>query len=557
MRYCSKCGSPIPDGAAFCGNCGAPAAPQKPAAPGKPAAAATAVAVKSKTPLIIGAAAAAVVVVLAVVLISVFAGRSHSGPAQQFISYQQQLLSQVTAPVQSAGDTAKKGVKTDVTISASVDSPVINAFLNGTSLTMKMDASQDRALINEQISMMGSAVLNATITYEDGKLGVYLPELDENYYVVDLTDIFAALQDEFGNYLDHIPGGDAINPFPAVATLLSSGEAGDIVRALRPYLNTLLTLVNDQSVTKEENVSVTLSSVPAPVSCTVYTFSPRAEDVENMLTALAGQLEKDKDLRSALGGFYSYVLELAPSMLEGAPSDSPDQIADEELKQAAQDIRDSAANIAQEYDRQLDLTWTLAVEGDEIRQIAVDVTDLTTYQNGGLVYESADQADGQHGQFLYMAENGDTMPLLSVLTGEADGRHSGTITLNAGRDTIVIGYDTQPDKKSPLGVAYGEYSLFTQRMPVELAFTVADGADGGTDHTVTITGDSAMFGGYFSELSVTMNVTDGTSAVWPDAAPVDISDYTPDQFEQLLGSFVNAMDNDVLGNLDALFGDAW
>ena len=553
MRYCSQCGSPIPDGAGFCGKCGAPAAPQKTAAPGKPAAAA--VAVKSKTPLIVGAAAVAAVIVVAIVLISVLVGRSHSSPAQQFISYQQELLSRAAAPVRSAGEAVKKDIKTDVTYSASVDSPRISFFLDGTSFTMKMDANQDRALINEQIALLGSTVLNATITFEDGMLGFYLPELDENYYVLDATDILTVLQDEFGRYLSsaNINAGDVGNPLPAVLELLASGKADDLVQALRPYLSTLLTLVTDENVTRQENVPVTFSQSPQTVPCTVYTFTPGAEDAERVFNAIADQLEKDKNLRSVLQDLVSSLLELEPDLLAGAPVDSPDQLVDEAIGQVVQIIRDSAPSIARQYDDRLDLTWTLAVEGDEVRQIAVDVTDLATAQTGGLAYESLVLDGGQRSQCLAATGDGMTMPLVTVLTAQADGHSSGTVILELGVDTVEVRYDVQPDKRSPLGIPYGEYSLYTQDMPVELDFTVADGANGGADHTITVTGDAEMFGGYFSELALTMNVTDGTSAVWPDAAPVDITDYTPEQLEALVGSLAEALENDVMGNLGALF----
>lgn len=594
MRYCSKCGNPIPDGAGFCSQCGTPvpqaapaagpakpvfcracgarmpasaaacpncgtpvaAPPARPAAKAAPAKAAAAAGGKSALPFIIGGAAVVVVAVVAV-LIWVLVGRSHAGPAQQFVSYQSDLVSGVLTPVESAGETVKKGIKNDVTITASVDDPDLATYLNGSSITMKVDASSDKALINEQLTLMGSSVLNATITYEDGKLGFYLPELDQNYYVIDLDQLL-------GEALDVRPysySSDTVNAL-FLLNLLSKGS-DRLPDLIQPYLDILLTLVNDQSVTRQDNVPVTLTNAGQQVNCTVYTFTPRGEDIEKALIALADRLEHDDALRSLI--LDSYMEALSYSTMPGFDEDAYRANLEQTFAQGAESIRGDASSIAQSV-QAMNIVCTLAVEGDQIRQINLAFADTSGYatsgqayestSTNGLVYESAD-VNGQSCQWLTAMDGGWAEPIFANTYLDSNGRRSGTFTLYIDSEPCSVNYDIQPDKKSPIGVPYGTYSLYIPDTPVSLSLSVGDGANGGSDHVITLSGSRDFFGDLFSTLSMTVNVTDGTSAVWPSAPVVDISDYTPDQLETLVMTLVDAFQQDVSSNLGALMSNDW
>lgn len=615
MKYCSKCGAPVPDGASFCNKCGAPvpasqqsAPAQEPASPlrrqraaakptfcrvcgtqipasakncpncgaavSTPAPAAapapkTAPAPRAKTapssgknPMPILIALAAAVVIAVIVLVVVLVSRPRSTPASEFVSYNKSVASDILSVFSNTTHNATKPeLHTDLTISASADTPAISSILNSATFTSKVDISGDRALINAQASLLGSTVLNATVTYENGKLGLYLPELDGGYYTLDIGQLLRDDANEMGYYTS-----DRAN-IASVQLLLDTvrQRSGDLPGMVQPYLDALMGIVNDQNVTCEQNVPVTLQRVQQQPVCTVYTFKPREEDISNLVVALANQLERDGSLRSLLKDIFAGFLEYFPDYFAGSPYESdPGSYIDEQFSQAASALRESAPNIAQQFCAQEELTWTLAVENGQIRYLCIDLFDRYTNTNDSLVYESA-FADGQTGESLYLF-NGGIVPLYERMHTQTDSGVSGMIRLydNIGNigslgyyyssDYLAVSYDIQSGKTSPLGIPYGDYTVSYSDGYGQISLSVHDGANGGVDHVLIL---DELFGGSYNmpdHLELTVNATSGTSAAWPNVAPVDVTNYSDEEMSALFGSIVDSMQGDVLGNLMGLFG---
>lgn len=176
-------------------------------------------------------------------------------------------------------------LSTDITLSASVDSAEINQYLSDSSVVLRLDVDQGNLLANGDLILMGSPVLSGSITYDNGRLGFCLPELDDNYYVMDLSKMLASMGVESVN-LDNIK-------LPEFS--------GKEWRALaEAYLDVAYTMVTKDNVKVAQRQSYTLPELGGSYTGTIYTFTPTAADIQAMLVKLADHLEKDKDLRSLI-----------------------------------------------------------------------------------------------------------------------------------------------------------------------------------------------------------------------------------------------------------------
>lgn len=514
-RYCSNCGAQIPAAATVCPDCGiaADAAGPSPASGGG----------RHKAVAIVSTAAAAAV--LTALVVWVLAERYAARPARQFLSCQGDLLAGVLAPVNAVHSAVGDHAHGGLTVSAGTDSAWLTRYLDGSSVCLHADVSDGRALVSGQLSLLGSTALSAFVTCADGKLGFWLPELDENYYVADL---------------DRVLGDSA----QAVLDALTS-RSGALSDNAQPYLDILLALVNDRNVTREDGVPVTLFGPERDVVCTVYTFSPTGEDIGRALSALADRLEQDEDLCALLEDVLTAVQTGAPGLL-------PDTDAGEGQAHAVPFLRSSASWVSAQYGGSAVLTWTAAVEDGALRQSCLRAGDL-----GAIAYEEG-VFDGVTGRWLSLTDgSGAVFPVLTALTEETDGTVDGSVSLSLPGGSVGLTYTAQPEKRSDLGIPYGEYALSLPGAPVELSLSVRDGGDGGADNIVTISGDEQLFGGMFSRLDLTVNAAQDEPAGWPEAEPVDISDYTPEQTQALTQSLARALQADVVRNMGALVFNVW
>lgn len=575
MKYCSNCGNPLPDDAAFCGMCGTPAPVQQPAAPaarpvfcrscgaqmpadaavcpncGTPVAATPPAAPapraraakaapvrpsakKSPLPIILGVVGA-VVLVAAVVVAALLIFRRGGTPADEFVSYQKALITDKLG----VADAKKDSLKTDITLTAQVNNADINSYLAGSSVVLRVDAEKDKGVVNCGINLMGSPVLNSTLTYQDGKLGIYMPELDANYYVADVGQLLAgSLSSEAGVDLSSVQMPD-----------LSDARLKGI---LEPYISLLKGVINE-NVTKQENVPVSLTGLTRQATCTVYTVSPTPEAVQKLLTDLANQMEGDAELRSLVTEVLTAVQAIDPSVFRSTGYLTPDGAATAMIGSVVNQLRQIATQAPAEM-QQISMSWTLAVEGNNVRQIKFEAFHSGYNSRIGAAYEMVN-TDTSMNEIIYAYEDTDVEVLFQndCMIG-ADGMRNGTIYFD-DRDTSMTYSGVQPDKRSVLGIPYGQYSLPSSDLTMVLQ--VQDGVSGGTDHILTVTGDSYYFDDMCTRVAITLNTTDGTTAAWPDAAPTDITNYTADQLYGIVQSVGTKFQTNVMNNFSSLMNNGW
>lgn len=523
--FCPNCGEKLPAGSAFCPNCGTAVGPESPAAARKKAAGG-----KLKTRVIGVAAVVALVAVLAVSVRAV--SDLFSSPVKKFISYQQDLfvtgiLSKLESGLDKAGS---RSFSTDLTVTASVDDSSIDYYLSDSSINLGVDLKKNSLVASGEVVLMGSPVLSGTVTYDDGKFGFLLPQVDDTYYVMDLRQ---AIKNLTGEDIDF---GDFEQPEISGKQWRSLAEA---------YLDIAYSTVTKDNLEVEKNKSVRLPGLGGGFTGTVYTFKPEAEDIENMIVRLADRLEGDKDLREL-------VLRLIgpEGMIQLVNRDSFDDLdiadeLDEALREAAEELRDEAGRIGRQVENS-GFTWVLTVEGKNVRQIRISV------QNGGsaLVYEANEGAgSGRRNELLYVVSHGDEQDLAGNSYVKKGDHYDGCITVTVPYgNSVMLNYDLDLSKKSVFGIPYGEYRLSVPGEGASIRMEVAAGARGGVDHTISISADSYYFDYMFSRLDLTINATDRGSVSKPSQRAVDISDYSAMEFYELFSDLGNTLENELMYN---------
>ena len=129
--------------------------------------------------------------------------RGGGGAKKQFVNLQKQLFLEKSEGLRKLGFfDIDRDFSTDLTITASVDGSAaadeINQQLEDSSVVMKLDTSEKRTLFDLRLNYMGSDILKLFTSYdsEKGKVGFYLPDADENYYVADLKTLYQNMTDE-------------------------------------------------------------------------------------------------------------------------------------------------------------------------------------------------------------------------------------------------------------------------------------------------------------------------------------------------------------------------
>ena len=140
---------------------------------------------------------------LAAVLVVWLAGTVFASPAKKFAAYQEKTLQALF--VDGLAEAAEAynqymHLSTDMTLTASSSDQELERYLEDSAIELKVEMGEDSALINSALTLLGSQVVTADLTYDKGVAGFYIPELDDTYYTVDLAE----LDEGFGPELENL-----------------------------------------------------------------------------------------------------------------------------------------------------------------------------------------------------------------------------------------------------------------------------------------------------------------------------------------------------------------
>ena len=442
---------------------------------------------------------------------NLFSGGLNLSPEQKFLNYQYAYLEDKFKALEDLGflHTEEKQEATLVLTGEVEGDEEINKYLEDTALTLELKTDLDKGSLqmNMGLKLMGSDILEAYGEYADGKIGFSVPTIDENFYKGDYKKIYENLT---GEKTDETPD------------LKQFQENKKTLEKLRKKYGALLsTLITKDNLTVEKT-KFTLDSVRKDYKGEVYTFKPKAKDIQAFMEKLATMVEKDKDLETLLEQGYGNGFEAAMGLGE-----EPD--AKEQLAQLAENLRDNAEETGKTIE-DANFTWEIAVEGKELRQIKISsdqgVYSLEIGKDGAKTVEqlNAQPADREN----YYLSNTYTKKG-KTLKGSISGGN-GIINIQG------LEYSIETDKKSVL-MPYGTYSVKDPTgMGGEANLTVKEGKNGSTDHELVISGLQSYYLG-FDSLKINLNSTDKTKLSAPKGKAVDISDYSEEELSELAEKF--------------------
>ncbi len=514
--FCPNCGEQITSGTKFCPNCGA-AIPEagKPEKPGKP---------KKRGLIIAAAAAVAACVVIGIGVVSSMT----SPPAKKFINYHQNIVfSHALDKLEQNIDIYGRGeFSSDLTIIGQTDSEIINHFLDGSEVKLKLDANEDELIANGEVVVTGSPVLTASAYYDDGIVGFSFPELDSNSYVCDLEEMIEAR------------GGQAELDGAGLPRI-----SGKEVRGLaEAYLDIIYTMVNDDNVTVEKSMPFTLD---AGVGYTgeVYTLRPTAKDVADTVGKLAGRLEQDEALRELILDFANPALfdEINDTGdVESEINGGIDSLA-EEMRSSASDIGEAVAGSG--------FVWRLYVSGDEVHRITIGNSsreDFFTYEDTGagepnrsMAFSLGDDYERYRLACEYALDNGGYSGKIKF----EDSAQEGAV--------FTLGFNTPGKGRSRFGIPYGSYNLDIRDKPLKTALKVTE--DGGEDkHILTLNGIKSASDGLVDTVNLTISATQSGTATRIEGTPIDITHYSDDELNQLGEAMGTAFYKNVVSEFGSL-----
>lgn len=482
-RFCPNCGTRLEEGAGKCPFCGAAAGFGGGKAPNN-----------LKKILAIGGGALAVLVV--VVLMMRYVPTAQASPVDEFVRVHMEALT-FDLPEQALD------FSTDMTLRMGVDNAFINAYFRQMGVDWEIDVSGQKLNTLLDVVWSGAPLMTAQFTYEDGQFGLYIPEASEKYYLFDIEEWY---EKEGGSYAQ-------------LEALRRSGLSVEEWQTLyQTYLNIFLEMVDDNNLTVERNKGVQLPQLGEKIKADCYTFRPNEKSVEKMLRRLADALEEDQELRNAMRVFWE---EYYPTVMLGI---SYEEDLDEYLDDLAEELREDAKGAAREVVESGFYTQVY------IRDGRICYERLAWEEGSGeqaFVYES-----GKSGMVLYLDEDGDA--IVSLEHKKLD-KNKGQWSLTAQDDweedvSIVVDYEIDPEQKSILNIPYGTYTLslyaqdYTWENEMEMTLQVGPGENGGSDHTLTLTGqglmeESGLYDMGVNELFFTLHTTDEPSKITLPSAP--------------------------------------
>ena len=456
---------------------------------------------------------------LAIVVVAVFSfgknlfsGGLNLSPEQKFLNYQYDYLENKFKALEDLGFlSTEENQEATLVLTGEVEGEEeINKYLEDTALTLETKTDLDKGSLQMSmgLKLMGSDILDAYGEYVDGKIGFSVPTIDENFYKGDYKKIYENLT---GEKADETPD------------LKQFKENKKTLEKLRKKYGALLsTLITKDNLTVEKT-KFTLDSVKKDYKGEVYTFKPKAKDIQAFMEKLATMVEKDKDLETLLEqGSYGNGFEAAMGLGE-----EPD--AKEQLAKFAENLRDNAEEMGKTIE-EANFTWEIAVEGKELRLIKISsdqgVYSLESGKDGAKTVEqlNAQPADSEN----YYLTNTYTKKG-KTLKGSISGGN-GIINIQG------LEYSIETDKKSVL-MPYGTYSVKDPTgMGGEANLTVKEGKNGSTDHELVISGLQSYYLG-FDSLKINVNSSDKTKLSAPKGKAVDISDYSEEELSELAEKF--------------------
>ena len=571
MKYCTNCGQSLPDDAVFCPMCGvsvqtepsAPAeAPVKEEAPEitaeAPAAAADIPEAKpekkrSKAGKKIGIAVAIVLgVLLAAAAVLYFTGlwkqllpasRLKLGLAEKALV--ERGLDEAFDPKDAEVRSAFKDMKANVDVTCELEADggffseitYIKMLVDELKLNINVDQSEAAQNMKLGLTYKGNPMLDATVLKDGEKLGIYVPQLDGNYYTLTLDKLKELAKDETD--ADLVSELD-LTPFDEDKTRREVMELLMIVAKLSTKENTEIS----------KGAEVSLFGMRTLTKTDKYTIKPTEEQIKAVIDEIADQLAKDGSyLGERLGGFYSAIANMSGSEMSQVYIDGEITQPEALPETLPEFIRTKSGEIAKSFAEKNGRIEIFMIGSDVVSHRFI--TD-----DGEYIVDHEEKGKVQH---AFMAVRESEQRLSADLKLDRTDAAKTTIDYDiideTGDTNVRISCVFDTTKRSAIGTCPGTVSVKANGNEM-LGITVSEKGDG-MEHVIKIDLSSSVFEGEDLELKglkIVANVTEGEGVSAPaGVSPTDLSDKSAEEigeiFENMLNELGSVLTDSILGGL--------
>ena len=475
MKYCTKCGAKLIEGAKFCTVCGNPvgqSAPEQnvqtsarvedpvPAAAAVPAAQPE----KKKTRWGIIAAVIAAVLIIGIAAAVLIPKFTLDAP-KKFVEMHRVIITPVVdLSAQTVtrdldrerSDKLKEysGIDTDFTVTVDIDtgSYIVDDIISESSVTFKVKSDPEKPLFGFILNLSGSDILSGTVVSERDRIGISLPELSDEYYQIryeDLEDILLALGVDPEVDIQSIIGA-------AYSTESPLGVDSEQLKAIiDSYLDVFFSMVKKEN-TASSKEDVYLPGCKETIGCTVITFRPTAEDIKVMVRQLCDKLKDDAELRDIVGHIAEYAYMSDPGMADDF------ETSDDYVKFILDSYDDTVRNLWDKNEKDIvafaddaeenGICWKIAYKALRVHMISISDKD-----GNGFGYESVGNVLEQRTDLLARYDE-QIASIIARSELKLSGKNAeGRITVNdLDEGNAQADYSIDLSSKSGLRIPYGE-----------------------------------------------------------------------------------------------------
>lgn len=506
---------------------------------------------------LIAAIIAAVIVVLGVGAALVYMLVLNT-PSKQFLMAQAKMFktewsgkTTVADVLKGKGQPVKKDFSYDISASMDTDNQNFNDILNKLSLDYKIKSEGSEYLLNGELNYNGSPLLSCVLTADENTVGLYVPELSNEYYVTEK----GLAEQVFTN-------GYAREYDPIEYTKLD-----DIEKAynsiVKRYGKILLGGIDDDDVKVEKNVTVKLELLEKEFKgCKVYTYTPDKERIAAALKALSGEMREDEELFNYVCSLTEFYYGSDALTMLGAYVSETGVTEAETWKERQAALADYIAEHADEFAQQL------VDSGFEIKTAVhkgKPVMQTVKYSESAVCSEIISDREELLFAWKVIDDDGQNGASFVAELTRKDGMLNGKIDVNnieSGESSCIASVelkDISSEKKSALGIPYGTVTVAVTDEDLlngeEMTYTLITRAaeNGGTEHLMKMelpeslapSLESLGLSGTLSEMTMKIYSSDKAStAKAPDADSTNLS--SEEEIEEAINEMTEELANVIL-----------
>lgn len=506
---------------------------------------------------LIAAIIAAVIVVLGVGAALVYMLVLNT-PSKQFLMAQAKMFktewsgkTTVADVLKGKGQPVKRDFSSDISVSMDTDNQNFNDILNKLSLDWKIKSEGSEYLLNGELNYNGSPLLSCVLTADENTVGIYVPELSNEYYVTEKGLVEQVFTNGYAREYD-----------PIEYTKLD-----DIEKAynsiVKRYGKILLGGIDDDDVKVEKNVTVKLELLEKEFKgCKVYTYTPDKERIAAALKALSEEMREDEELFNYVCSLTEFYYGSDALTMLGAYVSETGVTEAETWKERQAALADYIAEHADEFAQQL------VDSGFEIKTAVhkgKPVMQTVKYSESTVCSEKISDREELLFAWKVIDDDGQNGASFVAELTRKDGMLNGKIDVNnieSGESSCIASVeleDISTEKKSALGIPYGTVTVAVADEDLlngeEMTYTLNTSAaeNGGTEHLMTVelpeslapSLESLGLSGTLSEMTMKIYSSDKAStAKAPDADSTNLS--SKEEIEETLNEMTGELANVIL-----------